>query len=953
MASGRGRRVLGLSLLTLAAACSKTQSSGAAAALSATNPPVGSSSGGGGGSVAVAFQLSFTQVPVTALAPSAFSVDVTVLDTVTGQPTVPNPPLSISLATAGQGQLQGVTTVATSGAVASFTGLTYSGVEQATLIASANGVANATSQPIDFDEPRVAVPSEEVHFVNQAFAPTFHFASALHPSQLVQVVNLPIKAALSKGSGTLTGGAQQVISSGVFVPSLVYDAWEKVELELVTPFERTPWSFWSTVLLQSDVTTAYVAPGRPIAPIGVRVLDGNGAAFAVTGRFGWDIASGGAAVQTGFVDVVQADGFEVAPAPVAAGGFDLHIAGQSGVSAELAIPVVTLTDAPGKLVILRPGRTGAPYSDSVASYAGGAATSFVIASGQLQAGLALNATTGVISGTPTSAGAERLQIIATVGATLHPIRATVAILAADGSDQILGQNFGFPGAQAPYSATIENTVVSPGSTFDNSNPSYQLRTFYPTQIASIDHPLPVLLLHHGRGFDHVEYNDILSRICSWGFVCVSSGDYYSFFGATNPGYTGAMPYETAYIEGGMESASGTQERLLRYLIKRNRTAGDVLFGKLDEDRLFVSGHSRGGGATHATLMRGFDLRAIASPPQIPIAEPIGLAGYIALMPFDLWYFQACQSPQVPSVPGGIGALPYGMPADLRRIPGMIVAAENDGDLVYPIADQMIERRTTSTVFLTIWGANHNQTGDSHGPDGFPSIPPATQRNILVQWMTAFLLRFGYDRLDVSTHLFGDEHALSSQVGHVAFADAAGQRTVLDAQNNNVALNSLGLANTVSSGITTSLVDPYPSIGSYPNANPRALQIAFSTVGAGKTWTSALGGLDASKAKAVFLDVRQSSGTGFNWLTLGLRLTDTNGVSATVPIYNRVSNTSSYLPVYPVPGHSSARPLNRFVQLEVPLANFPGVDLTQLANVALVMDNGVTANQLLIDDLRIE
>lgn len=945
----RSAAVWTISLLALATACTKAPQGGVATTLSALPSPVTPA----GAPLVLTLQLSFTQLPAAVVAPATFAVDVTVIDAATGQPIVPNPALQVTLATSGSGTLLGTTTVATVGAVASFTGLSYHGLEQASLTATTAGVPTATSAAIDFDEPRVAVPSEEVHYVNEAFAPTFHFASALHPAQLVQVTNLPTKVVVSHGAGTLSGGAQQLVTGGIFAPTLAYDAWEKVEVEVVTPFERAPWSMWSTLLLKGDVTTAYVAPGRPIEPLVVEILDGTGAPFAATGDFAWDLGNGGSPLQSGVVHLVGGTRFEVAPAMVSAGNYDLHVAGQSGVTSDLLVPVATLTDAPGKLVILKPGRVGVPYSDTVAPYAGGTATSFVVARGQLPDGLLLDPATGVISGTPTANGAERVQIVALVGTTLHAIRTTVAILADDGSDQILGQNFGWPGANAPYAVTTENTVVATGSTFDNNTQSFQLRTFYPTQIATIDHPLPVLVLHHGRGFDHTEYNDVLGRIASWGFVCVSSGDYYSFYGATNQGYPGPFPYETGYLSAGMESGSGTQEAILRHMIKRNRTAGDVLAGRLDEDRLFVAGHSRGGGSTHGTLARCFNLRATASPPQLPFAEPIGIAGYIALMPFDLWYSADVIAPAVPPVPGGIGAQPYNVPRDLSRLPGMIFAAEEDGDLSYPFADQMIERRSTSTVFLTIWGANHNQTGDSHSPDGFPSINGQTQRNILVQWMTAFLLRFGYDRLDLSTHLFGDEHALSSHVGHVGYHDVAGQRMILDAQNGNVAVNTLGLANTASAGITTSLVYPYPSLGSFGSANPRGLQIAFSSVGAGKAFTSALGGLNASTSKAVFLEIRQSGTTGFNWLTLGVRLTDTNGVSATVPIYDRVANTSSYLPVYPIPGHTSARKLNRFVQLEVPLGNFAGVNLASLASVALVMDNGSTANQLVIDDLRIE
>jgi sugar lactone lactonase YvrE len=86
-------------------------------------------------------------------------------------------------------------------------------------------------------------------------------------------------------------------------------------------------------------------------------------------------------------------------------------------TAETATEPVTITIAPRTLTIttaaVAAAKVGTPYSQSLAAAMGIAPLHWSIASGALPAGLALNATTGVITGTPRTAGTTAVTIKAT------------------------------------------------------------------------------------------------------------------------------------------------------------------------------------------------------------------------------------------------------------------------------------------------------------------------------------------------------------------------------------------------------------------------------------------------------------------------------------------------------------------------------------------------------------
>ncbi|RTZ91995.1 MAG: hypothetical protein DSY81_03295 [Bacillota bacterium] len=256
-----------------------------------------------------------------------------------------------------------------------------------------------------------------------------------------------------------------------------------------------------------------------------------------------------------------------------------------------------------------------------------------------------------------------------------------------------------------------------------------LRIFIPQGITG---PAPLVIFHHGTGFNWEQYDSILGFLSTHGIICVSINDPFSF-----------DVYTDWYCWGGHDEAAKVMVHVRGVIEELSMTPGTVLEGLVDSNRVFYSGHSRGGGAAVAAAEIDPDVR-----------------GLILLQPTDAkqdsWIGNTSRWQILPD------------------IPLISVTAEQDTDVIYPYAERLMERMVGPSTSVCIYGGCHGYSSDDQligcnvctwqptAPqiDSCAYITRSLQHELTRHWVWTFLRRHAFGDLSLEGLLYGNESQTS-------------------------------------------------------------------------------------------------------------------------------------------------------------------------------------------------
>ena len=964
--------------------------------------------------------LKFTTIPgSTVYRPRTFSVTVGTVDPSSQAPVTPPSPISITIArdaATGTGTLGGTTTLTLSGAsTVTFPGLTYSANETIRLQASAFGFTTVVSGNITFDSLALANPTVSANpQVNGNFSITASITSATSGAPVSVNPAITVNVAVASGGGTLTGTTSaSSAGTSVTISGIRYSnagpatfTLSSTEASSVTT-GAVSFVYLFSITAQGPVTALM---GQAIGPFQFAVRDALGSLFTGTiSQLSWQIVDRTtAAVQQSGTAAFSGGLANVTPTPINTGGgyrIDGTITSPQcvtmTVSQNIDITSFTMVDEPGPFLALASVRVGSAYSDNVtyACLAGtttGTASTFGVLSGTLPPGITLNDSTGALSGTPTTAGAYSFTLYArqTGGATAQPLRCSLAVFSANDSEIAATA----PDLRQPGPYSVQQFTILPSSTgtpvstayldiqynlvssFDNNTRTTTARIWAPL-LSSLTAPAPVLVHHHGRGQHFRDYNVMANHLATWGIITISIEDAFSFIAQTNtpttPTYRSAFgTYDSSYYSAGMQSGGGYHDptkSLMELLnVAATGTISGIMLsgytstatltspsatpfvGKVDPLKMFVSGHSRGGGSTHWSHCEYLRTK---------------IRGSIFFMPFDLRYDTNTVSGAGPFNANDTNTTQYqlsnpstwqfsikAIPTNMPRLPCINFAAEKDGDLYYPFADQIGDRRVGPTTNVTVFGANHNYLCDAHASEGTPYITRAEQQGRMIYLITAFIKRWSdtdgraYDGI-LYTNEFSNASTDRSHVGIFGWRNMAERILVDDFQDATTGTNSLGGANSLSAG-SRNEASIYPAMGNYASLGIRH-NIVTVSAGINATYSAAFSAQDVTKCQRFAMRIGQTTTVGYDWVTVRIRLTDSTNATSTVTVFDRAAPATTYLPDY----NGSAQPYyNRFVDLQFKLSNFSGVNMAAITRVEVIMESDSTTGgtrQVYMDDIRFE
>lgn len=281
------------------------------------------------------------------------------------------------------------------------------------------------------------------------------------PAFAVVAGALPTGLGLDTGSGVISGTPQVAGTAGVTV---------RATNALGQQAER---ALTITSFLPVSVTTASLADGSVSTPYSQTLAASGG-----DGSYTWAVVSGTLPAGLGL-----SGGGALTGTPTVAGSssFTVRVTSGDGQTASAALSVVVSAPPPQVTTTGLPtGLVGSAYSVTLAASGGDGSYAWAITSGSLPAGLALDAGSGLLDGTPTESGVFNLTFEVT-SAGSSASRALAVIVSSAPVDlqrsYLPGGYLGVPYSAAPaaatggsgsYTYTVTSGALPPGLAVDPS-----------------------------------------------------------------------------------------------------------------------------------------------------------------------------------------------------------------------------------------------------------------------------------------------------------------------------------------------------------------------------------------------------------------------------------------------------------------------------------------------------
>lgn len=575
----------------------------------------------------------------------------------------------------------------------------------------------------------------------------------------------------------------------------------------------------------------------------------------------------------------------------------------------------------------------------------------------LPVGLQLD-TEGTISGIPTTAGWHNLIVwgISEEG-DWHNHSVDLGIFS-EGEDEVIsGQDLSQPGPYPVSELTgsylhVHDLPYPPpyplwpltgcGQIPPSTSSVGQMKPYRIIYPLGLDDSTSILFFHHGTGFSYLDYDYLAEHLASRGFIVVLVNDTYSY-----------LNYPIYYCWGGHEEGARVLLSLRAEIAERTADNNHPLHQVIDWSRVFYGGHSRGGAS--AIIASEFDRNT---------------RGVIALQPTDAksdsWIGFTTRWNQLPN------------------LPILDICAEQDFDIVWPLADRLLEKFSGAITMVNLHGGCHGYSTSvsDNGCNTCTWIPAPPwldqcryisrelQWNLTKHYAAAFIERHGRGNLTTDGILYGGEAQLSPLVSLVSRRRVSGEILIDDFSS--FPDNLLGLAVSISGQGEASPGSCYDNPGSVPAPLLPFDNLVLELDTNGQLELieplgTLLEPLDARDHRLFKMRIKNHDrwgmvdNAGFSWLQVQMVLGDANGRESSVDLGSRLPADELHPQPFPA-GTSVTLKYQRFRDISVPLEEFvqanPLLDLENLVELRLTWTT--TSNPMMtvppligIDDLRLE